>query len=134
MSFYSTVLIVALVILILFLTYIGIIIMYYKPKQNFPPSVADCPDYWQVYLNKDGDISGCIIPSGTSSMNNGIANTESYMKAKGYNGAGTSLGQPYINFNDVSWEYSGKKALCNQKAWANTNQIVWDGVTNFNGC
>ena len=132
--FYTTVLAIALVILILILTYIGIIMLYYKPKQTFPPSLATCPDYWQVYLNANGDSSGCIVPRGTPSINTGIATEQSYMNAPGYKGAGTSLGQPYINFNDTTWNTGGKPPICNQKVWANRNQIVWDGVTNYNGC
>ena len=108
--------------------------LYYKPKQTFPPSVADCPDYWQVYLNPNGDVSGCIIPSGTPAFNTGKANSNAYMNSAGYKGAGTSLGQPYIDFSDQAWNVGGKAPICNQKAWANTNQIVWDGITNYNGC
>jgi hypothetical protein len=39
-----------------------------------------------------------------------------------------------IDFSDPGWSANGKSATCSQKAWAQTNSITWDGVTNYNRC
>lgn len=111
-NFYNIVLITAVVILILVLTYIGIRMYRATSTAIFPPAVAACPDRWQQ--TTDGK---CIIP-------NTIPST---MTAPGIDPAkGT------INFNDPKWNAT-QSAICAQKAWANTNGIVWDGVSNYNG-
>jgi hypothetical protein len=44
----------------------------------------------------------------------------------------------YIQFqnNDASWNklYPGLSVRCAKRKWANDRGILWDGVTNFNGC
>lgn len=52
MSFYSTVLQIALVILILIMTYIGV--QMYRNRTAFIPEPAMCPDYWN--LTGDGNM------------------------------------------------------------------------------
>lgn len=41
-----------------------------------------------------------------------------------------------INFNDIAWlKYDiGNSKICNIKKWLNTNNILWDGITNYNRC
>jgi hypothetical protein len=123
--FNSTVLGIALVILILALTYVGIMMVYYKQKITgsngaFPSSSATCPDYW-LY---DGtfctpDSNGKNVPPGF--------NTSS---SKGILGANGNRFKP----DDKIWSANGKSAICNQQAWANANSILWDGVSNYTGC
>ena len=40
-----------------------------------------------------------------------------------------------LNEND-NWKvmYPGTQERCAKKKWANTLNITWDGVTNYNGC
>jgi len=44
----------------------------------------------------------------------------------------------YIQLNNIDsgWSalYPGKTVRCAQQAWAIENGLVWDGVTNYNGC
>ena len=61
MGFYSTILIIALVALILVMTYIGISLYRNRKTANFPSNYANCPDYWQ----QDAD-GNCIIPAAKS--------------------------------------------------------------------
>jgi hypothetical protein len=45
-----------------------------------------------------------------------------------------------MNGNDASWNtiyddaYTGLTARCAKRKWAIDNGIVWDGITNYNGC
>jgi hypothetical protein len=42
-----------------------------------------------------------------------------------------------INFNDsIAWsKYEvGNPSICNIKTWANSQNIVWDGIHNYNKC
>lgn len=58
-----------------------------------------------------------------------------------YTGA-SSTQNPYIyvSLSDASGQaglkklYPGLTTICAQKRWALNNGIVWDGVTNYNGC
>jgi hypothetical protein len=46
----------------------------------------------------------------------------------------------YVSLSDASGQaglqklYPGLTTICAQKSWALNNGIVWDGVTNYNGC
>lgn len=170
-DFYFYACIVALVILILMLTMVGIIISYGQGAQLLPLTAAKCPDYW----TPSGDY--CLYPPSLNGTNRGSAdfinginnypadddttnlivlNTKTVNKTgtlnttpptlaniKSKDGVGTE-GQLYIrmNNNDASWNsadfYSGTFAgltpRCAKRQWANLNGIVWDGVTNYNGC
>lgn len=121
-NFYNIVLIVAVVILILTLTYIGIQMRNKVKTAVYPPMIASCPDYWDLST----DLSGCIIPKQTQ-KNSGNALT--LPSTPGF--YPDSHGNSCINFNDPAWASNGNKT-CAKQRWANTNGIVWDGVTNYN--
>jgi hypothetical protein len=39
-----------------------------------------------------------------------------------------------IDFNDEAWAKTGVSNTCALNKWANTYNIQWDGITNYNGC
>jgi hypothetical protein len=122
--FYVIVLSVAVVLLIIILTFIGIKMANNKTTEgtnSFPPQYATCPDYWQV--NSDGT---CAIPA-SGGRNYGSINPNNPSPV-GYDSSKKS-----INFNASGWAATGT-SICNQKAWANSNGVTWDGVSNYNGC
>lgn len=57
-GFHLTVIIIALIILVLCLIFIGIALEKHNSKDAFPPVLANCPDYWTA--NSDG---GCAPSS-----------------------------------------------------------------------
>ena len=131
--FYTSVLGVAAVLLILILTYIGIMLtVSTKKTAKYPPVANLCPDYWEVV--KDG--SGCVVPVkggkniGTLRDNAGGA-TGALTATSGYKSISGS--GAIIDFTDNGWAKSGT-AICNKNTWAKTNNIVWDGVSNYNSC
>jgi hypothetical protein len=125
-SFYTIVMGIAIVVLILVLTYIGIVMTYYKSKTNYPPVSATCPDYWSVAT----DGSSCIIPVGKKNA----GNASGYSTAPGYVAVGSGGTGSLINFNDPGWKTSGVTPICAKSQWANQNNIVWDGVSNYSAC
>ena len=121
--FYTIVLSIATVILILILTYIGIQMSNKNTSAaTFPPIANTCPDYWKVAV----DGKSCEIPT---SGKNSVTLTATQVPA-GY----SATPAPQIDFTNSGWSAGGKSALCSQKDWADSNKIVWDGVTNYNKC
>ena len=125
-QFYIITITVAVVLLILILTYIGVYVMGGSDKRPYPPGSLQCPDYWE----KSG--ADCVIPdkdttnAGTRDNSGDLENTPS--------------GVPYIANNvlsgdDAHWQTSdGLSAKCAKKLWANNNNVVWDGISNYNSC
>jgi len=119
--FYIIVLSVAIMLLILILTYIGIKMVYNRNSagNTFPPSYSPCPDYWQ------SDSTGkCVVPN-SGALNRGDGTYETN-KPSGY-----SDGK--IDFTATAWTTNGS-SICSKRTWANSNNVVWDGITNYNGC
>ena len=116
---------IAIIILILILTIIGVMLSQHN-NTIFPPTKNPCPDYWTELIDTNGTIS-CQIDS----RNIGSFNSNKNPHAPGYNSSNNS-----INFNDPGWsKYSNATTImCGLKKWCNQNKIMWDGVSNFNGC
>lgn len=132
-SFQITVLVVVAALLILIFATIGILTMYAESNKVYPPMANTCPDYWTV--NDDGT---CAIPDinstnpnrgnlGSSSISDDRTQTGSYVP-------GYSSSDGKIDFSHSDWAALGKTAICAKKSWVNTNDISWDGVSNYNSC
>jgi len=125
--FYLIVLSIAAIVLIVLLTYIGIQLS--KPGVTvpvFPPTYNTCPDFWDI----QGNV--CVIPSATG-KNVGNIYSGSTLNLTTENTPGLNTLNKTIDFSDKDWgTYSTFK--CTQKKWANKNNILFDGITNFNGC
>jgi hypothetical protein len=52
MDFYTIVIIVAVVLLIISLTFIGLLITHVNSTSKYPASYSTCPDYWSFDGNK----------------------------------------------------------------------------------
>jgi len=60
--------------------------------------------------------------------------TSSQVKlADGYTYGLSSDGKA-INFQNSLWTSTGVSTTCAHQRWAKNYNVVWDGVTNFNGC
>jgi len=151
-TFYIIVLSVAISILILLLAFYGIFMnQNVKNTSAYPPQPAPtCPDYWSVAT--DGSCK--IPPAVPSSKNLGgifpvkLDDTGKPMKNSdgspvygaltltGENTPGFDNTAPpgKIDFKHTDWSKGGTSALCNQKAWANGANVMWDGISNYNGC
>lgn len=137
--FYLIVILIALLALIGILTYVGVLMTYYRDKDTtYPPVAASCPDFWEVDENKN-----CRIPArNDSAVNMGdvyikneqdLANVTYDLQLNKANTFGLDLNNNTINFEHVGWGRSGE-TTCKKQAWANQYGLVWDGITNYNGC
>jgi len=131
--FYVIVLTTAVIILILLLTYIGI-----KMTKNaaggtvaFPPKVSTCPDYWAM---SSTDPSSCIIPYYKKVNTGNIYDASGNLTLNTNSTYGFDSRDYSINFTDLGWTKGGTNAKCAQKKWSNQYGLVWDGVSNYNGC
>ena len=162
--FFMYVSIGALVFLILILIVVGVSMTQLQSLDVYPPTQNACPDYWDVSSNPaycgvpvnsnsknmgiiQIDTTGTKKQVKTSDKQN-IGMCDNDPKNFGCKIGGTFLelesapSPSNTNFqyvklnNNNSWSilYPGISERCAQKSWANTMNITWDGVTNFNGC
>ena len=130
MNFYNIVVISACIILLLLLAFIGVITNKDRTNAPFPPNFSTCPDYW-----KDDGSGNCIMPT-TYSWND----NSSYLNAGKGNLLANSSAAPYSadgkTFSPTNplWASRGASSVCAQKDWAVNNNIVWDGISNYNQC
>ena len=102
MTFQSSVIVIAEVILFISILIIGINL--YKQKANlaYPPIIADCPDYWEI----NGTM--CHKPKNNSLVTD-CPNQD--------------FGSPM---------YKGSTGLCEKQKWSKLCKVTWDGITNNN--
>lgn len=128
--YYIIVSTIFITLLILILSYYGVVMhksltenQLYPPK---PPS--DCPDYWTVA--SDGS---CIVPPDSSKNTGNLYNANKTLLLNN-NTPGFNTANGSINFTDSLWNIGGAGSLCNKKKWSTLNNIMWDGVSNYNSC
>jgi hypothetical protein len=90
------------------------------------------------------DGKSCNIPTSQTSRNIGslkLVNNSKNLEKGSQPPAGYRDSQnnnpstiDFTTSGTSAWNAGGKTGICNQKNWLNTNNIFWDGVTNFNGC
>ena len=106
MEFYVVLIIIAVVVLICILTYVGMNMNSTTTVAIFPPDRLVCPDYWVQ------DTKGRCI-AGTTNMGN----------------FKTGFSMDPVKLND-----KGMSVICAQRKWANSNNVIWSGVDNYNKC
>jgi len=133
--FYIIVSVIAVVVLILVLTFIGLMIKNGNKTQTFPPNTAQCPDLWIP------DGSFCHYNGGNNGNYNGFTtttntNTIVYDKTPPFftYGGLINTGSTTINTSDPQWETTGTSSNCAKKKWATSNNIQWSGITQLNSC
>lgn len=134
-KFYSIVVIVAFVVLVIALIGLGVMLQKQDSKTVFPPVQNQCPDGWTP---ADDDI--CKI-SKTEQKNVGTFNP----------GSVTDFDVKYLIKTDGTTSYTASTAIdddgtdykvkfnsaalpCDKKKWANAHGIIWDGISNYNQC
>jgi len=116
-SFYTTVVIIAVILLILCLIAVGIMLQKQGEDKPFPAQNNPCPDGWGV--NEKGN---CILP--TNDVNTTTASK--LVTAKTDNDIWEKDGSAY--------KIKDSASICDKKKWANDNVIIWDGISNYNQC
>ena len=130
--FYSIVLIVAIIVLIIILAYIGMKIAQDSgTDEAYPPQHGYCPDYWESVERNNNLVCQVPPPSDENphpnlgSIYEGGKSTLTTTSTPGYDDIGNT-----IHFDDKKW-YTGP---CMKKKWSNQYNIIWDGVSNYNSC
>ena len=118
-SFYTMVVVIAVIILILVLAFLGWTMSKQRDTDNFPKLQTTCPDFWKVADGK------CTQPK-QGQVNSGDVNANK--KAHGFSEADN-----IFDFTNSGWS-AGGNAVCAKKKWANSHGINWDTVTNANYC
>ena len=134
-TFYLIVLSIAVMLLIIILTIVGLMMSSNKNTEVFPPTKNTCPDSWKSVKG------GCQLIDGKnrgSFMINDNA-TPGYTQASDIpdplDATKTVPAPIVIDFANTAWSgKGGKTAICATRDWANKNGIVWDGVANYNAC
>lgn len=131
--FFVVVLTVASVLLLGSLTFIAVYVSKYGDENKvFPPVRKQCPDGWTP------EGSYCVQPKNGNEMtysNSRLpATNERYtfgLKSNVKTADGT---RPGVDFSNSGWETGTHSKVCRLKNWANSQQITWDGVSNYTGC
>jgi len=122
LSFYTTVVIIAIVILVIALTIVGVTLTNKKNNISFPDYQNTCPDFWS--LDTDGTTCKPLL----SNINTPPPNKASIaVKHDGVTSANNVISS--INISDDNWV-----SVCDKSSWAKKSGILWDGVTNNNTC
>ena len=153
MNFYTIVLIIAICLLILVLTGLGLMLTKVGTTKTFPPIVNTCPDGWTSdTTNKDKcNSDGKNIPVTEITYKNS-KNVEVTTPYPVGDNTWSKNSTGYINYYYSNGNFAGGvtgesragadlslfinkgivKDVCDQKTWADANGIIWDGVTNSN--
>ena len=147
--FYLMVIIVFLVILILSLTFIGVMMRTGTQTQKFPPNISQCPDMWipdGSFCHFNGVNYGTY---GVSSTNKRILteNNKPYSYTENnkppldnpvpfftYGGDREYIKSTTIDSFDPKWSSQGLSTKCSKKKWANKYGIQWTGISQNNEC
>ena len=114
-NFQKITLIVALVIFIILMIFIGAVLYKNKYEKKFPPIISSCPDYW---IDEEPPISA-----------NELSNIDvKTTKCKNIKNLGKVSCSKTMDFKGEFWE--GKSGDCNKAKWARNCDLTWDGITN----
>jgi len=106
-AFQKIVLYSAIIILIIALVFIGLSLTYAK-KQNWPPMVPECPDYW---------------------LTDGSGNNTSCINVRDLGTCKPASGDKHLVMNFNSSIFTGSNSTCAKYKWANNCGVSWDGLT-----
>jgi len=141
--FYIIVSTIAIIILILLLTFIGIKMSNKSSSSGskaFPPTATTCPDYWTIASDDPTNTAlfqACNVPVAGSRNTGSLYDANGKLKIPASTAAytpPTTTKPATINFTDKGWNASGLSSTCAQQKFMNQYGLMWDGVSNFNGC
>ena len=122
-SFYTMVVALAVIVLILVLAFLGWTMSKQKATDTFPKLQTPCPDFWEITTDSATGKTYCKQPA-PNQVNYG--SDKASTDAKGFKDG-------VFDFANDGWS-AGGNAVCGKKKWANLHGINWDTVTNANYC
>jgi hypothetical protein len=125
MTFQTTVLTIAIVLLIICLIFIGVMLHNNKYSAKFPPVSSSCPDYWvDLGPGGAGGSKSMCVPPGYVDPSTGKTVSP---PIPGYGADDGACKQP--RYVDESGTMSSSE-LCDSFRWAKRCGYSWNGVTN----
>ena len=104
-NFQSIVLSISIILLIICLIFVGIALYRNKYNKEFPPILANCPDYW---------IDESVKNNGSKCVNK--------------QNLGNGQCEKTMDFSKSMW--NGLDGLCAKANWARSCNLTWDGIDN----
>jgi hypothetical protein len=121
-SFYSMVLVIAFILLLLALIAIGIMLQKQGDKVAFPSQKSPCPDGWGVKENGHCKAPGSSHPNyPTIAASSNLTDT---------------MNSHWTVNAEVStdWKPKDSSTICDLRDWTIAHSVQWDGVSNYNSC
>ena len=109
MSFQTVVLIIAVILLIVALAFIGVSLKNSQKNEAWPPLIPDCPDYWTM----DGSNNPICV---------NVKNLGTCSKPLNSN-------SPFLTMDFNQAPYNGTNGDCAKYTWATQCKVAWDGIT-----
>lgn len=109
MNFYKIIPIIAIVLLLICLSAVGVALNYTSQDVVFPPNISDCPDFF------------------VKNNNNECVNKKNLGKDDPQKCTDVDFDSEDKYKNPGMGKLSG---ICEKKKWANDCKVNWDGVTN----
>lgn len=139
--FYIVTISVAVVLLIIILSYVGLKMTSESVSDvAYPPNKMRCPDNWKNIKDEESDTGyKCVIPSSgelnSGSLYNGDNLKDTVTSAPGYFAEDNTL-PARIDFTVDGWAgyKGGQTSDCSKRTWSSEHGVLWDGVTNYNYC
>jgi len=114
-SFQKIVVIIAIILLIVCLVFIGIALTKSGSASQWPPIVGSCPDYW---YDTSGNGSNCVNVQNLGTCSSG---------GNGVVPINMPNAKIAMNFNVAP--YVGSAGTCAKYQWATKCGVTWDGIT-----
>lgn len=135
MSFKSSVLTVAIIVLMILMILIAILLRNSRAEDVY---IDTCPDYWTTKSHKKHPIGGCASTIYGCCPDRVTAKTDAdgmNCPAKCFNRhvlgkAGPSCTSVPTEMDFSGPDYEGNPGLCKKQAWAKQCGLTWDGITN----
>jgi hypothetical protein len=115
-NFQKIVLMVAIVMFIILMIFIGSVLYQNKYSKAFPPVISECPDYW---IDKQMSISNPDEDSNSGKTRQSCVNVKNL---------GNSSCSKTMDFTEDFWQ--GSTGDCRKYKWAKGCDLTWDGITN----
>ena len=124
--FHKVVLGFAIVILILILVSLGLLLDEQQKSKVYPPTALNCPDYWIEEVNDQTKRTECKINTNLKTNTGRLKNEDGEIETLSYD---------FKDYN-AEWrkDYRGLSDTCAKRKWARDNDILWDGISNYNSC
>ena len=118
MSFQRNVSVIALIVLSIAFIIVGIVLLRMRKNVKFPANVAQCPDYFDVVKNDEGEVQCKFNHKSGSDVHTFYS----------------SLPPSCKELKPEDPEFIGVYGEINKCNWAKQCGITWDGISNQNIC